>query len=284
MTLGNNNFNGVSGFSAGPGYDQTTGWGTIDFNLFANAVKNFVGGSTSPTPTGTPVPTATATTVRTVTATPTATPTPASNITFVGASSLADSASAVSSISISAPSGIRSGDILVAELIVYDATATDVPTAPSGWTSIRHDAVSNGNKATSWLYYKVAGASEPASYGWNLGSNWVAGVIGAWRGASAIDSAAGSTAAGSGPLSISAPSLTPSNNNELQLFFYGAQSSVAPSIALSNALTPRFDTGSSKEGFTLAFADHAAPAINNASPTYPATVSIPGSRRPKPFC
>ncbi len=273
VTLGNNNFNGVSGFSAGPGYDQTTGWGTIDFNLFANAVKNFVGGSTSPTPTGTPVPTATATTVRTVTATPTATPTPASNITFVGASSLADSASAVSSISISAPSGIRSGDILVAELIVYDGTATDVPTAPSGWTSIRHDAVGNGNKATSWLYYKVAGASEPASYGWNLGSNWVAGVIGAWRGASAIDSAAGSTAAGSGPLSISAPSLTPSNNNELQLFFYSAQSSVAPSIAPSNALTPRFDTGSSKEGFTLAFADHAAPAINNASPTYPATVS-----------
>ena len=39
---------------------------------------------------------------------------------------------------------------------------------------------------------------EPGSYGWNIGSNWAAGVMGAWRGASAspIDSAAGATAIG----------------------------------------------------------------------------------------
>jgi hypothetical protein len=30
---------GVTGFNAGPGYDQTTGWGSIDFNVFAAAVK-----------------------------------------------------------------------------------------------------------------------------------------------------------------------------------------------------------------------------------------------------
>jgi hypothetical protein len=275
VTSGNNNFNGVTGFSAGPSYDQTTGWGTVDFNLFANAVKTFVGGSSSPTPTGTPfaTSTATATVPRTPTATPTGTPTPTSSITFVGSSALADFSTAVSNITLGEPSGIHSGDILLAQIIVYDGTASDVPAAPSGWTSIRHDAVNNGNKATSWLYYKVAGPSEPASYTWNISSNWVAGVMGAWRGASAIDSAAGSTATGSGSLSISAPSLTASNNNELQLFFYGAQSSAAPSVSPSNALTQRFNTGSSKEGFTLAVADHAAPAMNNASPAYPAIVS-----------
>ena len=32
VTIGNNGYNGLPGFSAGPGYDQTTGWGTIDFN------------------------------------------------------------------------------------------------------------------------------------------------------------------------------------------------------------------------------------------------------------
>ena len=78
VTTGNNNFNGVTGFNAGPGYDQSTGWGTIDFNLFAKAVKTFLGESPSPTPTGSPVSTATPTVTpaATVTATPTATPTP----------------------------------------------------------------------------------------------------------------------------------------------------------------------------------------------------------------
>ena len=69
-------------------------------------------------------------------------------------------------------------------------------TAPNGWTSIRHDAATDGNKATSWLYYKVAGANEPASYGWNISSNWAAGAMGAWRGASSspIDNASGAGA------------------------------------------------------------------------------------------
>lgn len=40
ITIGNNNFDGVIGYNAGPGYDQTTGWGSIDFDIFAAAVKS----------------------------------------------------------------------------------------------------------------------------------------------------------------------------------------------------------------------------------------------------
>jgi hypothetical protein len=280
VTAGNNNFNGVTGFNAGPGYDQVSGWGTIDFDLFANAVKNFVGVTSSPTPTGTPVATATPTRTptATATATPTATATSTSGITFVAAGPLADYSSQVSTVTVGAPSGIRSGDVLVAQIIVFDGTGSDVPAAPSGWTSIRHDAVSDGDKETSWLYYKVAGAGEPSSYAWSISSNWAAGVMGAWRGASSspIQTAAGTTAAGSNPVSISAPSLTPGQSNELQLYFYGSQASVAPSITLSGSLAQRFNTGSSKEGFALAFGDHAAPSMNNASPAYPAVVNAPG--------
>jgi subtilase family serine protease len=87
LTIGNNKYNGVIGFNAGPGFDQASGWGTIDFNVFAGAVKTFLAPSASPTPspsrTATPTPTAsktatpTATGTRTVmpTATRTATPT-----------------------------------------------------------------------------------------------------------------------------------------------------------------------------------------------------------------
>jgi subtilase family serine protease len=60
VTAGDNSFNYVSGFTAVPGYDQSTGWGTADMAAFAAAYP-----SSTPTPTPTP------------TATPTPTPTPA---------------------------------------------------------------------------------------------------------------------------------------------------------------------------------------------------------------
>ena len=257
--------------------------------------------SATPTPTGTTAATATRTATptaigtttstavptdrgcrpltATATAMPTATATPSSSITFVGAGPLADYSTAVTTVTVGLPTGVQSGDTLIAQIIVYDGSASDVPTPPSGWTGIRHDAVSNGNQATSWLYYKVAGANESASYGWNISSNWAAGVMGAWRGASVspVDNTSGSTAAGASPVFDSAPSLISSNNNELQIYFYGSQAHADPTITLSSALTQRFDIGSLKEGFTLAFADLAAPAASNASPTYSATASISGS-------
>jgi len=71
ITIGNNNFNGVTGFAAAPGYDQATGWGTVDVNQF---VSSYIGGGSTPTPT--PTPTSTPTPTPTSTPTPTPTPTP----------------------------------------------------------------------------------------------------------------------------------------------------------------------------------------------------------------
>lgn len=91
VTQGNNTFNSVSGFSAGPGYDQSTGWGTVDIATFVAAYVATIPTATptaASTPTATPTVastssvTATATStsastaVSTATATPTATPTP----------------------------------------------------------------------------------------------------------------------------------------------------------------------------------------------------------------
>ena len=73
VVSGNNTFNGVTGFTAGPGYDQSTGLGTVDMATFAAA---YVGSTPTPTPTSTPTPTPTATPTPTPTSTPTATPTP----------------------------------------------------------------------------------------------------------------------------------------------------------------------------------------------------------------
>ncbi len=40
ITNGNNSFGGVNGFNAGPAYDQATGLGSIDFDVFAAVVKD----------------------------------------------------------------------------------------------------------------------------------------------------------------------------------------------------------------------------------------------------
>jgi hypothetical protein len=248
------------------------------------------GQSASPTPTMTPVPTITATVVpttvptptttakATTTAAPTGVATPGT-ITFVGSGPLSSSSLAMTTVTVGLPSGVESGDVLLAQIVVYDGSGSDVPTPPGGWTSIRHDSVTDGNLITSWLYYKVAGGNEPSSYGWNISSNWAAGVMGDWRGVATapIDSASGTAVAGSSPLSVSAPSLTPSNNNELQVYFYGAQSHAGPTVALPSVLSQRFDTASSVEGFTVAFGDLAAPSAGNASSTYSATATMSGS-------
>jgi hypothetical protein len=93
--------------------------------------------------------------------------------------------------------------------------------------------------------------------------------MGAWRGTSSapIDQSSGSTGAGGNRVSAAAPSLTPNNNDELQVYFYAAQSFSAPTITEPGAITHRVNAMSSNEGFTLASGDLAAPAKGVASPT-----------------
>jgi len=183
-------------------------------------------------------------------------------------------------VAVNVPPGIQPGDALLAQIVVYDATGTNVPSVPTGWTLIRHDAVVLSNRMTSWLYFHVAGGSEPASYGWNISSQFAAGVMGAWRGVASstpVDQSSGTTVGGASPISASAPSLTPTHNNELQVYFYGSQAPSAPTITEPAAIAQRSNNMSAKEGFTLAFGDLAAPSGGTASPTYTATSTFTGS-------
>jgi subtilase family serine protease len=51
VTSGNNDFNGVTGFTAGPDYDQCTGWGSVDVTTFLTAYANaFIGPSVTLSP------------------------------------------------------------------------------------------------------------------------------------------------------------------------------------------------------------------------------------------
>ncbi len=135
-------------------------------------------GTASITPTQTPVPTPTST--PTATTTPTTTPAPTPSvvpIALVGEGPLADSSQPQTTVTVSLPAGVLSGDALLTQIAVYDGVGSNVPVAPAGWILIRHDSANIGNKMTSWLYYKVAGASEPISYSWNITQQYAAAQL-----------------------------------------------------------------------------------------------------------
>jgi hypothetical protein len=85
-------------------------------------------------------------------------------ITFVAATS-AGNTNGATSLAITKPTGSQ-GDVLVATV---SATATGSITPPSGWSVVLE--TTQGSAIRQATYYKVAGASEPSSYSWSLGSS-----------------------------------------------------------------------------------------------------------------
>ncbi len=69
---------------------------------------------------------------------------------------------ATATISIAAPAGALSGDLLVATIGVLAPTATMTVAPPAGWTAIRNER--NGTTIALWTFFKQAGASEPGPY------------------------------------------------------------------------------------------------------------------------
>ena len=85
-----------------------------------------------------------------------------------------DGSSTSSSVVVPAPSGIVSGNLLLAFVRLADNTwlnEGDV-TAPTGWTLLRIDSdnPSSSFRSHQGVYVKTAGSSEPATYTWDRGS------------------------------------------------------------------------------------------------------------------
>jgi hypothetical protein len=75
------------------------------------------------------------------------------------------------------PTGTAPGDLLLATMHLGYSSNTAMPTltAPAGFTLVRR--IDHNTVATLAVYRKIAGASEPASYTWNMSPD-LAGV--AW--------------------------------------------------------------------------------------------------------
>ena len=92
----------------------------------------------------------------------------ASVIAFRGGAS-AGAASGTLSLTINKPSGTVEGDIMIASIAVRPDTAAI--TAPADWALVRRVDNANPNANSLAVYYKVAGASEPADYTWTFSTS-----------------------------------------------------------------------------------------------------------------
>jgi hypothetical protein len=205
----------------------------------------------SPTPTAAPTPSEAATPVPPQpTDTPAPTPEPPPSIEPVAragadivAATEAQSPGA-SSIDLDKPSGVRSGDLLVAAIEVRGQASIN---APDGWQRLRSDQFSSTVQLTT--YVRVVGENEPSSYRWVLGRpDPVVAILVAVRGAGndAIDAANGRTDAKQ--TSIPAPDGVAAQDASLVLAIFGAAraTSVTPPTGMTEVGETAASSGRSK--------------------------------------
>jgi hypothetical protein len=99
--------------------------------------------------------------------------------TYVASTSTANT-SAGTTITVSVPSGVSNGDLLLA-WVAPAGTAAVINSVPSGWTQI------DATAARGTAYFRIA-ASEPSSYQWGLSASVEAvAMMAAWSGVEAAD-------------------------------------------------------------------------------------------------
>jgi PKD repeat protein len=171
--------------------------------------------------------TATKTGAVTVGTTPTPTPTPTGTIA-VRSSAKATSTAATTAVSLDAPSGLATGDVLVAQINADGAPA--LSSVPSGWSPVVTATLSPNSASKTFVYYHVVtdASSEPGSFAFGLSAaeKWGAGVT-AYSGVSTtspFDTAAVTKVNTSASSTVSLAGVTTATNGALLIGGVGVNS------------------------------------------------------------
>ena len=179
-------------------------------------------------------------------------------IAFVAATS-AQNSSGATTLVISKPTGVVEGHVMIATVT---AKETGTITAPSGWTVIKN--LTQGTTLRQVTYYKVATASEAASYSWSLGSTRAAsGGIVDYSGVNQTVPIDASASASGESGNATAPSLTTSSSGDVAL--------TASSFGVGSTATPGSGT---VEQFDVA-------SLSNTSEVADFTVASAGATEAK---
>lgn len=191
-------------------------------------------------------------------------------VAFRAAASSGTVAGGATTLSIAKPAGTQAGDVMLASLAAQGSGAI---TPPSGWTVVQDTP--NGTTGRQASYVHVAGASEPTSYSWSLGTTRIAsGGVLAYSG---VDNStpvdiSGSASGGAG--NAVAPSvITTAAGDEIVVpvtFRGGAAVTVTPAATLAE----RYDRSSGgAAGFVSTEAADTAQAAAGATGTKTAVPS-----------
>lgn len=146
--------------------------------------------------------------------------------------------------SVNAPTGISNGDLLVVGFMFEKGSAETI-NPPAGWTLILR--TNNSTDCGMATYFKVAGASEPASYSFsvNNGSKWCLGIsrITDAETSTPVYAFGGSTGGSGNPV---APSVATTGNNGLILCYYTNKKNATYTPAAGT--TERYDAPNMSEG------------------------------------
>ena len=163
---------------------------------------------------------------------------PAAAQATIAAVNAASASSTTATLTIAKPTSTASGQVMIA---VVSGAGTTTISAPTGWVLIQ-DTISGSMRQLA--YYKVAGASEPTSYGFtSSASRNASGGITTYSGVNAtvpIDASAESLGASG---SAVAPAVTTSSANDLVIV--GVSTATATSWTANTGLTERYDKASS---------------------------------------
>jgi hypothetical protein len=117
---------------------------------------------------------------------------------------------------INKPTGVVSEDVMVAVIGASQLTVANLTSGPSGWTQALALDIA-GVAPSTFVYYLVAGGSEPSTYTWTFGITVGSSLRGAIARYSGVDNTtpqdvAAGTATASSKTSITAPAITTVTN------------------------------------------------------------------------
>jgi hypothetical protein len=144
------------------------------------------------------------------------------NPTFVASSNAQTAGNGDFSLILSKPVGVNANNVLIAQVAIQ---GLDFLNTPAGWTLIEsRSSTQNGREVTQAVYWRIATASEPASYTWSWASSKRAsGGILAFSNVDTtnpVDAAGGQVANNS--TSMTAPSQTQTTNNAMLVVFFAS--------------------------------------------------------------
>jgi hypothetical protein len=177
------------------------------------------------------------------------------SVAYVSSSASPFSSGGVSSVTITAPSGLATGQVMIAFVAQNTSGLPAVTGAPSGWTQVLEQ--DDGNSIGTAVYYRVAASSDVAgttTYTWTFQqSARSGGLIASFSGVSTTTpvAASGSQANGASG-TYTAPSITPGVTNTMLVALFaadhGSMTIVTPS-GTSAALTG--STGAGPNGVAI---------------------------------